>query len=68
MNLQDTLKAQIKQQDGSYEKVDRRGKQALSSQEYFIEYAKSLNTPREDVVHDRVFVPAEPIGDSADDE
>ncbi len=68
IQLQDTLKAQIKQQDGSYEKVDRRGKQALSSQEYFIEYAKSLNTPREDVVHDRVFVPAEPIGDSADDE
>ncbi len=68
IQLQDTLKAQIKQSDGSYEKVDRRGKQALSSQEYFIEYAKSLNTPREDVVHDRVFVPAEPIGDSADDE
>ncbi len=68
IQLQDTLKAQIKQPDGSYEKVDRRGKQALSSQEYFIEYAKSLNTPREDVVHDRVFVPAEPIGDSADDE
>ncbi len=68
IQLQDTLKAQIKQPDGSYEKVDRRGKQAISSQEYFIEYAKSLNTPREDVVHDRVFVPAEPIGDSADDE
>lgn len=61
IQLQDTLKAQIKQPDGTYEHVDRRGKPALCAQEYFMEYAKHLNKPQEDPVHDRVFVPAEPM-------
>lgn len=60
IQLQDTLKAQLKQPDGTYEHVDRRGKTALSSQAYFMEYAKNLNKPQEDSVHDRVFIPAEP--------
>lgn len=61
IQLQDTVKAQIKQPDGSYEHVDRRGKAALCAQEYFMKYAKKLNKPQEDVVHDRVFIPAEPM-------
>lgn len=61
IQLQDTLKAQIKQPDGTYEKVDRRGKQALSSQEYFMKYAKEQNKQQEDAVLDRVFIPAEPM-------
>lgn len=61
IQLQDTLKAQIKQQDGTYEHVDRRGKPALCAQEYFMEYAKNLNKPQEDSVHDRIFIPAEPM-------
>lgn len=68
IQLQDTLKAQIKQPDGSYEKVDRRGKAALGAQEYFMKYAKSLNKPPEDMMHDRVFVPAEPMEDPEDGE
>ena len=68
IQLQDTLKAQIKQPDGSYEKVDRRGKAALGAQEYFMKYAKSLNRPPEDMMHDRVFVPAEPMEDPEDGE
>ncbi len=68
IQLQDTLKAQIKQPDGSYEKVDRRGKAALGAQEYFMKYAKSLNRPTEDMMHDRVFVPAEPMEDPEDGE
>lgn len=60
IQLQDTVKAQVKHPDGTYERVDRRGKAALCAQEYFMEYAKNLNKPQEDVVHDRVFVPAEP--------
>lgn len=60
IQLQDTLKAQLKQPDGTYEKIDRRGKTALSSQEYFMEYARNLNKQQEDVVHSRVFIPAEP--------
>lgn len=62
IQLQDTLKAQIKQPDGSYEKVDRRGgKPALCAQTYFMEYARNLNKTQDDVVHDRVFIPAEPM-------
>lgn len=61
IQLQDTMKAQIKQPDGSYERVDRRGKAALCAQEYFMEYARNLNKPQEDTVHDRVFIPAEPV-------
>ena len=68
IQLRDTLKAQIKQPDGSYEKVDRRGKAALGAQEYFMKYAKSLNRPPEDMMHDRVFVPAEPMEDPEDGE
>lgn len=61
IQLQDTLKAQVKKPDGSYERVDRRGKQALSSQEYFMKYAKELNKSQEDTVPSRVFIPAEPM-------
>lgn len=68
IQLQDTLKAQIKQPDGTYVKVDRRGKPALSAQQYFMDYAKALNKPQEDTVHDRVFIPAEPLEELEDDE
>lgn len=62
IQLKDTLKAQVKKPDGTYEKVDRRGKQALSAQQYFMEYAKSLvKKHEEEQVHDRVFIPAEPM-------
>lgn len=68
IQLQDTMKAQIKQPDGSYEKVDRRGKPALCAQEYFVEYAANLNKSQEDMIHDRVFIPAEPVEEPEDEE
>ncbi len=61
IQLKDTMKAQVKHPDGSYERVDRRGKVALCAQEYFMEYAKNQNKPQEETVHDRTFVPAEPV-------
>ena len=61
IQLQDTMKAQVKQPDGSYEHIDRRGKTALCAQDYFMEYAKSLNRSQDESMHDRVFVPAEPM-------
>jgi len=61
IQLQDTIKAQVKQADGSYEKVDRRGKAALCAQQYFMEYAKNLNKYQEEPVYDRTFKPAEPV-------
>ncbi len=68
IQLQDTMKAQIKQPDGTYEKVDRRGKPALCAQEYFVEYAANLNKSQEDMIHDRVFIPAEPAEEPEDEE
>lgn len=68
IQLKDTIKAQMKQLDGTYEKVDRRGKAALSSQIYFMEYAKNQNRQPEDSAHDRVFIPAEPIEGPDDEE
>ncbi len=68
IQLKDTIKAQMKQPDGTYEKVDRRGKAALSSQIYFMEYAKNQNRQPEDSAHDRVFIPAEPIEGPDDEE
>ena len=63
IQLRDTLKAQIKQPDGTYSKVDRRGKEALCAQDYFMEYAKKLAKPEEETANNRVFIPAEPLQD-----
>lgn len=61
IQLEDNVKAHILQPDGSYEKVDRRGKIKMNSQEYFCEEAVERAVKPEDVVKDRVFIPAEPI-------
>lgn len=61
IQLEDNVKAHILQSDGSYEKVDRRGKVKMNSQEYFCEEAVERAAKPEDVVKDRVFIPAEPI-------
>ncbi len=57
--LKDTVKASILQEDGSYEKVDKRGKQLYNSQEAFckeaLDEAKKLAEPTELV--GRTFVP-----------
>lgn len=59
--LSDNVKAQIMQPDGTYERIDRRGKVLLCAQNYFTEEAKSYlrkNEKRDENL--RVFVPAEP--------
>ena len=68
IQLQDTVKAQIKEPSGVYEKVDRRGKAAICSQEYFMEYAGNLNRPQEEPVQSRIFIPAEPVEGTEDGE
>jgi hypothetical protein len=51
-----------KKPDGTYEKVDRRGKQPLCAQQYFMDYARKLaKGQQEEHVHDRIFTPAEPM-------
>ena len=59
--LADNVKAQIMQPDGTYERIDRRGKVLLSAQEYFVEEAKRYleKTEKKDE-NSRVFIPAEP--------
>lgn len=59
--LADNVKAQIMQPDGTYERIDRRGKVLLSAQEYFAEEAKRYleKTEKKDE-NSRVFIPAEP--------
>lgn len=63
IQLEDNVKAHILQPDGTYEKVDKRGKVLVNAQEYFetaaMEQAKR-KTVSTDVHDTRVFVPAEP--------
>ena len=59
--LGDNVKAQIMQLDGTYERIDRRGKVLLCAQDYFSEEAKRhLERIEKKDENSRVFIPAEP--------
>lgn len=58
--LKDNVKAHILQPDGTYEKVDKRGKVLVCSQEEFAEEAKQKAIVRTQTENSRVFIPAEP--------
>lgn len=58
--LRDNVKAHILQPDGTYEKVDKRGKVLVCSQEQFAEEAKQKAIVRTQTENSRVFIPAEP--------
>lgn len=56
--LKDTLKAQILQPDGTYEKIDKRGKVLFGSQSFFTEEAaKLVKDSKKQVKDTRVFIP-----------
>ena len=60
VQMEDNVKAHYMQPDGSYEKPDRRGKQAVCAQEVFCEEAEQAAKDQEDLtdpVKTRVFVP-----------
>lgn len=59
--LADNTKANILQPNGKYEKIDKRGKKLVNSQEQFCEEAKQAVPKKANVYQDRVFVPAEPV-------
>lgn len=59
IQLADNVKAHILQPDGTYEKIDKRGKQLVNSQEYFCEEAHKIAETKTDSGHDRIFIPAE---------
>lgn len=55
--LKDTRKAHLLQADGSYRKVDMRGKELFNSQQYFCEEAVEMTKQKEDVHNTRLFIP-----------
>ena len=58
MQLRDTMKAQMLQPDGTYKKIDKRGKVAFHSQNYFCEEATKQDLDRKKREKDeRVFIP-----------
>ena len=69
VELADTMQASILQPDGTYEKVDRRGKEKINSQLIFceeaVEEAKKL---KEATQRTRVFIPEEHVETSAETE
>ena len=66
VQLADNVKAHILQPDGSYEKVDLRGKQKICSQDQFCEEAAAAvrqKLAEQEPKDRRVFIPAEPQED-----
>ena len=65
----DNVKAHILQKDGTYEKVDKRGKTLVNSQEIFCREAWARIPKKNSVRQTHVFIPAEPAEDaSAEDD
>lgn len=59
--LKDTMKASIMLTDGTYEKIDRRGKESYSSQDAFVLEAKEEAKKNKEEMKKRVFVPAQHV-------
>ena len=57
IQLEDNVKAHILQPDGSYEKVDKRGKALICAQDYFCEQAKMEAAVEDSLEDKRVFEP-----------
>lgn len=58
VQLRDTIKAQILQPDGTYDKVDRRGKELWNAQEEFCkEYMQAVAAQGKEEKQSRTFVP-----------
>ncbi|MCI8898538.1 MAG: RNA degradosome polyphosphate kinase [Lachnospiraceae bacterium] len=55
--LRDTVKASMLQPDGSYEKVDMRGREAFNAQLHFCHQAKAAAKAEKEVGNQRVFIP-----------
>lgn len=61
VELADNTKAHVLMPNGSYEKIDKRGKALVNSQMQFCREAQELAPKAMDVVKERVFIPAEPL-------
>ncbi|MCC8168084.1 MAG: RNA degradosome polyphosphate kinase [Clostridiales bacterium] len=61
LELEDTVKARILNADGNYERIDKRGKAVINSQEVFAQEAMAAVPKKEILNKERVFIPAEPL-------
>ena len=61
IQLEDNVKSHILQPDGSYVKVNRRGKKRLCAQEYFCQEAVERAKLPKEPGKDRVFIPEESL-------
>ena len=66
IQMEDNVKAHILQPDGSYEKIDKRGKTLICSQDYFCEEATRKAQVILEPADTRVFRPAEPLEERRD--
>ena len=58
VQLRDTMKAQILQPDGTYDKVDRRGKdQYIAQEEFCKEYVQAVAAQEKEEKQSRTFIP-----------
>ncbi len=55
--LRDTVKAHIMLPDGTYEKVDRRGRETFNSQEEFCKEALAMASETKENTNQRIFIP-----------
>ena len=60
VELEDNTKAHFLQADGTYEKMDKRGKVLVNSQEQFCKEALEAVPKQDHVYRERVFIPAQP--------
>ena len=59
VQLDDNMKAHVLQPDGSYEKIDRRGKVLICAQDTFCQEAMDAVKPEPEPSQSRVFIPLE---------
>ncbi|MCI8894664.1 MAG: RNA degradosome polyphosphate kinase [Lachnospiraceae bacterium] len=59
VQLEDNVKAHVLLQDGTYEKIDKRGKRLINSQEQFCQEAKAAVPKQAHRYQERVFIPME---------
>ena len=57
--LADTVKARIEKSDGTYERLDKRGRELVCAQEAFCRWAEGLIRDKDPVENSRVFIPIE---------
>lgn len=57
--LADTVKARIEKPDGTYERIERHGRDLVCAQDTFCEWAQGLVATKDPVENSRVFIPIE---------